>query len=312
MSQPPAYARAFSFTDWTTNHPDDQQPGVSLDNEFEAIEVTTNAIRANLAQIQRDDGALANNSVGPDQLAADLVIGLRSVSDWETGEDYIALDAVWYEYKLYRCLESHTAAAAFATDLAAEKWELILDVQTYAEAIAQSAAQAAVTQAVIDALSEDPDLTALLAGKAGLSSTQTFTGANTFSGAFTASGSALFSGAATFNQSVSLLGGFTCSIGTATSQADYWVAQPTDYAVGKPRAVLRKTTTAGNWELKLEDANGAAGQLNLVASTLLLNGSAPWTAANFDPDDKLDVADLPDSLTETEVARIATRRALVF
>ena len=312
MSQPPAYARAFSFTDWTTNHPDDQQPGVSLDNEFEAIETTTNAIRTNLALIQRDDGALANNSVGPDQLAADLVIGLRSVSDWETGEDYIALDAVWYEYKLYRCLESHTAAAAFATDLAAEKWELILDVQTYAEEIAQSAAQAAVTQAVIDALSEDPDLTALLAGKAGLSSTQTFTGANTFSGAFTASGSALFSGAATFNQVVSLLGGFSCSIGTATSQADYWKAQPTDYAVGKPRVVLRKTTTAGLWDLIVEDANGAAGTLNLRAVAIQVNGAAPWTDANFDPDDKLNVADLPDIPDATDITRTAVRRAIML
>ena len=45
MAQPPAYVPAFSFTDYTANYPADQQPGVSLDNEFTHLKTTTDAIR---------------------------------------------------------------------------------------------------------------------------------------------------------------------------------------------------------------------------------------------------------------------------
>lgn len=81
MPQPSAYERVFSFTDYTANHPADQQPGVRLDTEFDAIATTTDEIRENLALLQRDDGALANGVVTEDSLAPALLTGLRAVAN---------------------------------------------------------------------------------------------------------------------------------------------------------------------------------------------------------------------------------------
>ncbi len=294
MSQPTPYTRGYSFSNWSATHPNKPQPGVSLDTEFEAVELTLGQVRTNLAMIQRDDGALANGAVGPDQLSSEITIGLRSVSEWVTGGTYIATDAVWYGSNLYRCLLSHTGSAAFATDLAAGRWTLVVDMAPYA----QTAAEAAVTAEVLAGIDLDLDLGPIntaLALKAGLADNNAFTGANSFS------------------QAVSLLGGFSAGIGPATSSADYWTAQPTDYASGKPRVVLRKSTTAALWELKLEDSGGVAGTLNIIAGAVQINGSTPWTETNFDPDTKADVADLPvDVPSLVDVRRISTRRTLIF
>jgi hypothetical protein len=68
MPQPTPYERGHSFTDWSAQHPADPQPGADLDAEFDNIELTLDQILTNLALIQRDDGDLANSSVGLDQL----------------------------------------------------------------------------------------------------------------------------------------------------------------------------------------------------------------------------------------------------
>ena len=47
--------------------------------------------------------------------------------DWTTGTKYIADDIVTVGGKSYICVTGHTAAAAFATDLAASNWEIIAD-----------------------------------------------------------------------------------------------------------------------------------------------------------------------------------------
>jgi hypothetical protein len=61
VSQPPKYAPSHAFmSDAATLS---GFPGQSLDIEFNAIAAVTKAIEANLALIQRDDGALANGSV---------------------------------------------------------------------------------------------------------------------------------------------------------------------------------------------------------------------------------------------------------
>jgi hypothetical protein len=58
MSYAPDYQRKASF-------PDDRR----LDNEFNAVKATLDAINGNLKLLQRPDDALANATVGPDQLA---------------------------------------------------------------------------------------------------------------------------------------------------------------------------------------------------------------------------------------------------
>lgn len=70
MTQPPAYNPAYSFTDFSSGSPTSQPPGEKLDAEFNAIEETLDAVLDRMALIQRDDGKLANQSVGADQLGA--------------------------------------------------------------------------------------------------------------------------------------------------------------------------------------------------------------------------------------------------
>lgn len=258
MAQPPPYDRAYSFTDHSANLPTTPQPGVSLDNEFEAIEVTTDAIRANLALIQRDDGALANASVGFDQLSAEVDVGLHSVRDWAPATAYALRDGVWRVGILYRCILAHTSSGAFATDTA--KWAVVLDIGPYAA----TAASAAVTAEVLAGISLAVDLGPIntaLAGKAGLATVNTFTLANTF------------------NAVVTGLTGFLAKLGTAVTQADYFQAKPTDYGVGKPGFFIRKTTTANKWRLALDDGAAGTGVLDIAATSVTRNGVALITNA---------------------------------
>lgn len=262
MAQPPAYARVFSFTNWTANSPQTPQPGVRLDTEYDAIGVTLAAVRTNLALIQRDDGALRNESVGPDQLSPELTLGLRSVSDWATATAYIANDAVWTSNKLYRCLLAHTSTASFATDLAAAKWDEILDLAPYAEA----AAEIAVTQEVLDGIDLEVDLGPIntaLAGKAGLTTNNAFSGNNTFAGTSTFAIAPI------------------SAVATAVTAADYWAAKPTDYGAGKPGFFLRKKTGATAWELEIDDGAAGSGTLDIVTTALTWNGVALATAADI-------------------------------
>jgi endosialidase-like protein len=76
MPAPPAYDRDYSFTDWETTHPGEPKPGSALDTEFDDVSNALTATQDALALIQRDDGALANDSVGPDQLQDDVFNGI--------------------------------------------------------------------------------------------------------------------------------------------------------------------------------------------------------------------------------------------
>jgi hypothetical protein len=122
VSQPPPYTPSHSFiSDVTTG----TFPGQSLDVEFAAIEAVTDAIETNLAIIQRDDGQLANSSVGFDQLSPSLQsAGIAPANAWMTGTSYILGTPVVEAGVLYRCLVPHTSGV-FATDLAAGDWVFV-------------------------------------------------------------------------------------------------------------------------------------------------------------------------------------------
>jgi hypothetical protein len=123
MSQPPKYTPQHAFvTDSATLA---NFPGQALDVEFQSVKATTDGIEANLALIQRDDGALANGSVGYDQLSPALqTAGIAPATAWVTAHAYAANDSVVTNGSLYRALVAHTSGV-FATDLAAGKWLLI-------------------------------------------------------------------------------------------------------------------------------------------------------------------------------------------
>lgn len=132
MAQPTAYDRQNSFTSLAAVNPDIPYTGADLDEEFNAVKVTLDEVLAAIALIQRDDGELANQTVGPDQLAASLSIGINPPSAWATLTDYALYDTVFNGTILYKALEAHTSGADFATDLAASKWELLAEFNTVA------------------------------------------------------------------------------------------------------------------------------------------------------------------------------------
>jgi hypothetical protein len=130
MAQPSTYNRQASFQDYQAASPSAPISGTDLDSEFNQVKITLDEILQNMALLQRDDGDLANESVGNDQLAPALAIGFNSPTQWLTATDYIAdTDTVFNDNKFYVCRTTHTSGT-FATDLAAVKWELLADLST--------------------------------------------------------------------------------------------------------------------------------------------------------------------------------------
>lgn len=138
MSQPTPYDRSqlngeTYFTDWTTAHPTTPQQGNKIDQELNAIALTLAEVLANLELIQRDDGEIANDSIGLDQLKDEVETGIGTPAAWVTGTDYVRLNSVIVNAIWYWATTSHTAAALFATDLSAGYWETIFNFVSVVE-----------------------------------------------------------------------------------------------------------------------------------------------------------------------------------
>lgn len=126
MAQPTAYVPNYDFSDFQSTNPSDPLPGDRIDVEFANLQITTDAIRVNLALIQRDDGELANSSVTIEALdsAVRVLIGTDGWlprGAWVTATAYAVSDAVANSGVPYVCVTAHTSGV-FATDLAAGKW----------------------------------------------------------------------------------------------------------------------------------------------------------------------------------------------
>jgi hypothetical protein len=219
MSQPTLYTRQYNFTDYQTANPSDPLPGDQVDAELNAVKQTADQICANLALIQRDDGALMNDSVGMDQLKPEVSFGLNSVDDWAIGIAYEANDGVWYQGGLYRCLDAHTSTV-FATDLAAERWSLILDVSQEVHDITDAYLDS-VAQPYVDAAAASASAAATSATNAATSASSASTSATTASTAATnASNSATSAATSATNASTSATAAATSATNAATSETN--------------------------------------------------------------------------------------------
>lgn len=131
MSQPPQFLRQHNFTDFSAANPTTQQSGVWIDDELNAAKVTLDALRTNIAEIQRDDGALFNGIVTYDSLSntvkALLGTNVNPRGNWVTSTSYAVMDMVTHSGATYLCATAHTSGT-FATDLAAFKWLLFAGV----------------------------------------------------------------------------------------------------------------------------------------------------------------------------------------
>ena len=169
MSQPPPFNRSFSFNNFQAANPSLPPPGNQLDGEFNNAKATLAAINSNLKLVQRDDGTLKNGSVTYDTLSASLqTAGIAPAIPWVTGTAYAVGASVTNSSKFYRCLVAHTSGT-FATDLAAAKWLLIVDLSAIALV---NASQISVTPSGVLTTDAQTSLQALDTGKAPLSHTQ--------------------------------------------------------------------------------------------------------------------------------------------
>ena len=249
MAQPTPYERQFSFSDFSTENPADPQPGSQIDGEFNNIKQTIDQILANVALIQRDDGELGNDTVGADQLKAELTFGFNEVVDWGVGVAYAENDGVWYLGTLYRCVSSHTSTV-FATDLAAGRWSLLVDIAGVAAPYltgAQVAASAAGSSAAAAATSE-ANAAAYAAALAGTSATSTTIG--TGSKSFTTQSGKFFST------------GQFLKITSRANSANYMYGVSTGYSGTSLTVNVTDTGGSGtltDWDVLVSGAKGAVG-----------------------------------------------------
>lgn len=175
MAQPSPYNRAFNFSNFQAGNPTAPIPAGPLDEEFSRLKVVTDELRSVIRAIQRDDTALANESVGFDQLKAEISIGINPPSAWATLTNYVVRDTVFTDSKFYICEISHVSGV-FADDLAAGKWEEIASFEAATSAAsvtynnATSGLAANTVQAAIDEV--DGEVDTLSAALAGLDATQ--------------------------------------------------------------------------------------------------------------------------------------------
>lgn len=163
MSQPPAYSRAFSFTNYQAANPTGTLPGSQVDLELNNAKATLDAVLTNLALVQRDDGGIKNATVGLDQLKAEVSVGFNAPVVWTTATAFTAgSSTVFNGSGFYRCLVTHTSGV-FATDLAAAKWQLIVNL---AAVPLVNASQIAVTPSGVLTSDAQTSLQALDTGKA--------------------------------------------------------------------------------------------------------------------------------------------------
>lgn len=137
MARPPAYTRQYSFSQFETHNPGQPKPGVRLDSELDDLALAISGTQAALARLQRDDGKLANNSVGVDQL-------LPGLFDHIADAILVAAAVEANRAANYAQAAAHSAAttlsAASAVDTQTQFATLAATVSETEQAIAQTAA----------------------------------------------------------------------------------------------------------------------------------------------------------------------------
>jgi microcystin-dependent protein len=151
MAPPTRYTRQFNFTNQQALTPTAPLQADKVDAELNALVVTTDQVITNLSLIQRDDGELANGSVGPDQLAASISIGMDPPEAWAEAQAYTLTSIVTYANKFYVATSAHTSATANRPDQGGAPWEELIDLASITIADGSVTAAKLATDAVTTA-----------------------------------------------------------------------------------------------------------------------------------------------------------------
>lgn len=260
--EPTAYAPSTAFAPF--NPSAFPNLGTKLDIELENVATSLSETQSRLGEIQRDDGALANDSVGRDQLQNELFAGINTPETWVSGTTYTLRDAVFFTTasytKWYKCIVAHTAGV-FADDLSAGYWELILFLDLAAVSASEAAAAISAAAALVSQNAA-----------AASASTATTQASNASASASAASTSASNAATSETNAAASA----AALTGTSTTSLTPSVASKV-FATQSGKAF-----TAGRWVLATSDADPTIymhGQVtSYVGTTLTVNVTNIGTA----------------------------------
>ncbi len=130
MADPLRYDPSYDFSDFQESNSDSPLPGVQVDTQLADISTAIADHRNAIMDVRRADGALANGSVGPDQLADSLVIGFTLRGAWDEDVDYSTGDGVSYGSALYKCREAHTSSSGHEPGVDTDLWEFLITLST--------------------------------------------------------------------------------------------------------------------------------------------------------------------------------------
>ena len=177
MAQAPTSTPATSFYDDARNNAGgrDAVRTDRLDAELDAIEITADALCANLELIQRDDGKLRDQIVEPYTLSATTLAFIQGSrfnprGMWAAGVAYLVGDLIQEGDSAYICSIEHTSTS-FAADYAAGFWQVFTTVPnasdvdfTPTSTIGATNVQAAIVEVEADAKAATNPLLATLYG----------------------------------------------------------------------------------------------------------------------------------------------------
>ena len=153
-SAPLPYERVTNFYSFEQSYPTSPKRGADLDAEFNAVRITLNATQERLAEIQRDDGLLANSSVHPQALTSETFVLLGSDfvprGSWMTATTYNPGDLVEHAGLNYLATVTHVSND-FDIDLASGRWQAFGGYPTAAQVVfapAGSVGSVSVQQAI--------------------------------------------------------------------------------------------------------------------------------------------------------------------
>src|SRR5690348_15191395 len=99
---PTNYTRSYDFSSYQNSNPTRPLPGVRVNIELDAIAGKAAELNAFIAGFTRSDGALANKSVGLDQLADDVSLGFTPPAAWAPDTGYTTNSTVIENSGFYR------------------------------------------------------------------------------------------------------------------------------------------------------------------------------------------------------------------